>query len=437
MSSEAIGESLSEAETEVLEYGEEGEGGAGGNSEQVHRLVPRAGGRREEAGAHRGGIRGSNGSRRSRSRERSDEMRGGRVRGSAPGGGAARNHHGGGFRITGKQFAITYPRCEVLRDRFDQEFKSRHAGLEEYHSAREDHKDGGKHIHVFVSYRGRKDVSSARYFDITIDGITYHPNIQKCKNRRDWIKYISKGDDSSLSGDCEFNPLLEKLGDRKRLHADWEWSLEYNIQRQLKPIQWPIRLVTEQQTYEMVKPVIGEDGKYVKKRNWWIKAEPNAGKTYWINKTFGGYKIWMPRMGKYPFEGYNGAEIVIYDDREAEVTFAEFSDVCNVWNIVKPIYGEVRFRTQNWPLNAIRCVIVLSNKMIEDVFQGTHLNAMKKRFIQILNPKLKEEDSDTEEEQKQEEHKEQEMKVDEGLSDTERREQAQRGWRPEDFVSDL
>lgn len=151
----------------------------------------------------------------------------------------------------------------------------------------------------------------------------------------------------------------------------------------------------------------------VKQRNWWIVAKPNAGKTRWLNRVFAGKKIYSPRTGPYPFEGYNDAEIVVYDDREG-VDFSEFASVLNTWNIVQPVAGQVRYTTRNWKIGQTRSVIVLSNKTIEDTFSTTDkeldsLNhrRMKKRFMQIVNPVLKDEaesDSDDEQEEKKEDN---------------------------------
>lgn len=307
-----------------------------------------------------------------------------------------RSHKGKGFRVQGKQFCITYPRCEVSREEFDKEFKRRHPRVAQYNSAREQHEDGGYHIHVYVQYATKLDVSDARYFDLTFGSESYHPNVQKCRNKNDWLKYLTKdGDHNIKSSDLEYNPLLEQLGKRRGMYEDHKWSLEHAVQRGLKHVEWPIILNTEEKEYKMEKPVLNEKGDYTKKRNWWIVAKPNAGKTRWLNKTFAGTKIWIPSNDGYPFEGYNDAEIIIYDDRE-DVTFAEFSDILNVWNIVKPVFGKTRYKKQYYTMGAVRSIIVMSNKKIEDVFEGVHLNAMKARFMQIINPKLMDKEDENE-----------------------------------------
>jgi len=109
-------------------------------------------------------------------------------------------------------------------------------------------------------------------------------------------------------------------------------------------------------------------------------------------------------MGKYPFEGYANEDIIIYDDRE-NVSFEEFANVANTWDIVMPVFGEVRFNTQDWKVGHTRNIIVLSNKTIEQCMKEEDWQRMKKRFIQIVNPVLKpleENSSDDEEEKPQE-----------------------------------
>lgn len=305
----------------------------------------------------------------------------------------------GHFRATGKRFALTYPKCPVSRAVFDPAFQLKFRPTELV-TAREKHKDGTYHLHVFVSFLKRKDVRSSRYFDVAFDGITYHPNTQLCRDRSKWLKYLSKGDDHGV-GDLaddglELDPLTAPLGKRKSYHADLMWSEQQRIIRGLKPVSYPIRLECADKSYEMLAP-----DPSVKKRSWWIVAPPNAGKTRWINKTFANTSIYVPRMGKYPFEGYGNQDIIIYDDRKG-VSFEEFSDVLNTWMFLHPVFGEVRFVTQNWRMGHSRNVIVLSNKTIEESMPEEDWVRMKKRFIQIVNPVLlpPEEMSDDEVEEK-------------------------------------
>lgn len=289
------------------------------------------------------------------------------------------------FRLKTKQFAITYPRCEVERSVFDDQFRLAHGPVMEFASAREAHADGGYHLHVYVAYQQAKDVQSARAFDVAIDGVTYHPNIQRCKCRADWLKYISKEHDNGVAevaAWAEYNPLDEKLGERKAKYHDHLWSLQYALQQSLREPAYPIRLECDGITYELSRP-----DPAIKRRSWWIVAPPNAGKTRWVNSTFKGCRIYSPRTGKFPFEGYCDQDIILYDDRGG-VAFEEFASVLNTWDIVQPIAGEIRYITKDWKVGHTRSVIVLSNKTIEEAMEATDVARMRKRFIQIVNPVL-------------------------------------------------
>lgn len=330
-------------------------------------------------------------------------------------GGADTSSHGtrktNGFRISAKMFSLTYPRCDVSRAAFDPVFRGKFKPTE-FASAREPHKGGGHHLHVFVAFSSRRDVQSARYFDVSIDGKTYHPNIQQTRSRESWLGYISKGDDHGVEPAARravgrarkksrqdqelhsFDPKQEPAGKRRGVYEDLVWTERFLEDQGMADVEWPVQLhCTDGKIYEMHRP-----NPATKKRNWWIVAPPNAGKTRWVNKTFARQKVYCPRMGKYPFEGYRDQDIIIYDDRK-EVTFEEFSDVANTWDIRKPVFGEVRFRTQDWKLSHSRNIIVLSNKTIEEAMKEEDHQRMKKRFIQIVNPTLLDPDeiSDAEE----------------------------------------
>lgn len=304
----------------------------------------------------------------------------------------------GTFRIQAKLFSITYPRCNIERTVFDPLFTSKFKPAE-FASAREPHEDGGYHLHVYVAFSKRTDVQSARYFDVAVDGVTYHPNVQRCKSKESWLRYISKGSDhgvGDIGGGAGYDPLSAKLGKRKSNYLDHLWSEQWKQLKSFGPVAYPIKLNCADKSYEMPAP-----DPRIKKRNWWIVAPPNAGKTRWLNRTFARQLIYSPRTGPYPFEGYADQDIIVYDDREG-VTFAEFASVLNTWDIMQPVAGQVRYTTQNWKLGHTRSVIVLSNKTIEDSMPQEDHARMKKRFIQIVNPVLllPGEESDDDEEEK-------------------------------------
>lgn len=292
------------------------------------------------------------------------------------------------FRMQALQFSITYPRCAVEKQRFFRSFLDEFGPLSSLTVCSEKHADGGHHLHVHAVYSQKKDVRSEKYFDVTFDGKKYHPNIQRTLDERSWSKYIRK-DGNFISSDDQHPSkwLLSgrgfKYSSARAEYQDAVFIWQRRQQSKLREVDYPIILrCADGGRYAMERP-----DPAIKKRSWWIVAPPSSGKTRWLNKTFKGQRVYTPRMGKYPYEGVFDEEIIIFDDRK-NVSFEEFSDVLNVWETPHPVFGEVRFFTQDWPLGAARSCIVLSNYTIEESMDSGDHGRMKKRFIQIVNPTL-------------------------------------------------
>lgn len=96
------------------------------------------------------------------------------------------------FRINAKHFAITYSNTEAQNwVEFNIENLCEHLislGAEHVIVSKELHESGDTHFHALVSYKRRKDVRSATYFDFN----NVHPNIQACRNINAWTTYIKK-----------------------------------------------------------------------------------------------------------------------------------------------------------------------------------------------------------------------------------------------------
>lgn len=303
-----------------------------------------------------------------------------------------------GFRVQGKQFSLTYPQCEVSRAEFHLAFQKEFAP-QDIRTAREQHEDKiHHHIHIYAAWDKKKNITSPRHFDVTVNGKLYHPNIQKTKDVNAWLQYISKeGDYEDSMG--EFNILAHPLGKRKAMADDYNYTMQIVRKARDKEIEWPVILKTESgKEYQMDKPDAAN-----KKRSWWIVSPPNSGKSRWINQTFANRKVFVTKTGDYPFETYSGEELIIYDDRDG-TKFEEFSNVLNVYMMETHVYGKARYVNVNWPRaaapakegekaeaddkGAVRSIIVLSNKTIEEQCGAENVERMKKRFTQIIGAKL-------------------------------------------------
>ena len=64
--------------------------------------------------------------------------------------------------------------------------------------AREKHKDGNTHFHIYLEYLSKKDIRNSNYFDFIFD---HHGKYETCKSKVSTIKYITKEMDYFLIGD--------------------------------------------------------------------------------------------------------------------------------------------------------------------------------------------------------------------------------------------
>lgn len=348
-------------------------------------------------------------------------------RASAESAGGSANAHW--KRVQWKGVALTYARCAFGREEFESELR-RLFQPARIAVARELHKDGYPHLHVWLEYEKPIDMRKPWHFDVCVGDKRWHPNIARCYNAAGWLRYCSKGEDQSASAAAAgmptndpraylasgggFNPLSLKLGKRKDAWNDHQFSLQWARSAIATPIPWPLIIPRKNgEPYHMGIPRAD-----LKQRSVWICAPPSSGKTRWSQSLLAGCAVYTTRSGDYGFEGYNGESLILYDDRSG-VHFDEFSAVLNVWQLKTPVYGKVRYVTQFWPLppepGAIRSCMVLSNFTIEEYVprcwpKGTEphvieldIRRMKKRFVQITDPDftaIVQPESDDEQEQK-------------------------------------
>jgi len=99
------------------------------------------------------------------------------------------------FRIRSKELFLTYPQSgglelQDLINKLDNVLNT--YTLKDYILSKELHEDGNPHIHVYLKTIKRVDIINPRYFDIELNGVTFHPNVQPAKKAGNVIKYILK-----------------------------------------------------------------------------------------------------------------------------------------------------------------------------------------------------------------------------------------------------
>lgn len=94
------------------------------------------------------------------------------------------------FRINGKKLFLTYSQCDLDKERVLTWFHNNFP-IKDYIIAQEMHKDGGRHLHVYISTEGKFNITNARRCDI--DG--FHPNMEGVKSASAVQRYCKKEGD--------------------------------------------------------------------------------------------------------------------------------------------------------------------------------------------------------------------------------------------------
>lgn len=124
------------------------------------------------------------------------------------------------FRLQSTRVFITFPQCEttpeVALERIKKSTKTNNCKAV---IAQEDHKDGNKHLHIFIESTKAFNVRDATYFDF-IGG--KHGDCQKVKCKEAVLKYITK-ENNWISHEIDVLKVLQEWAaklDKKRKRED-------------------------------------------------------------------------------------------------------------------------------------------------------------------------------------------------------------------------
>lgn len=262
-----------------------------------------------------------------------------------------------GFRVNAKRFFVTYPQCDITPANLLGHFKT--LGLvTRYVIGQEEHKDGGKHLHAVVEYAQKMNIKDSRFFDMN----GFHPNFQGVKNWSQSSAYCKK--DGNYIEEVSFDDSTPD-NYRKRKADMKAWSND-KAAKARTDVVWPIALPDGSTHHPLGK-----------KRHLWIVGPADSGKSTWAMNTFDGMKVFLRSPTKYPFEGYQGEEVIIYDD--IYPTQEEWLNVSMThWNNMH-VFGDTRYEQVVWPNKKDLTMIVLSNILPN----YNNVEAFNARFIVI------------------------------------------------------
>lgn len=116
------------------------------------------------------------------------------------------------WRISTKNIFLTYPRCDLPAQEVLDTLVERLTDFTPHiRVSREEHNDGGFHLHAFCRLERKFDSRRQNFFDIG----AHHPNIQSIRNLQATFDYVSKDGDFVDFGE----PTPEKIDKWKKIHS--------------------------------------------------------------------------------------------------------------------------------------------------------------------------------------------------------------------------
>jgi len=290
------------------------------------------------------------------------------------------------FRFCARSAFLTYPRCPVLPGEYRRSTSFNWELVKCAFAKQEKHLDGTLHLHVYLRFVKKLDISNCRYFDATVqpEGDApldrYHPNIRNERGKGSIVRvweYLCKNGGvppTDLVGTTELYPTSKNF--RKEYGDRITW-LNYHATSHQPPPEYPLTLPDGS---SMDRPTGAN-----KKRHLWIWGPPNSGKTRWLERHIYRFRNYQIADAKYPFDNYTTEEIVVWDDIPPKAQI--LLNLCNYSEHPRPVPGETRYHRRNIPGGTVIVAIVCVNMSIELVYNNDResmlIDALNKRFTQI------------------------------------------------------
>jgi len=260
------------------------------------------------------------------------------------------------YQFRGKRFFLTYSRCDIdktiLKDHILERFQSELKNVEQWVVCQEQHQDGGKHLHVFVSLA---DTFRAKMASNWLDIEGHHPNIEHVRSYKKCLAYVVKDGDYISNFNIKVPNISKKdLGDKLIKGENLIQLVEKHPELLVgyKRIKEDLSMfMQDRKKAEAIDRTCGI----------WIAGPSGVGKSTIATTKFGNY--YFKDKSKW-WDGYNGEESVICED--VDTTWRDIIPFFKIWADRYPFRGEVKgssifIRPKRF--------IVTSNKSISELFE--------------------------------------------------------------------
>lgn len=209
------------------------------------------------------------------------------------------------FRAQGKNFFLTYPKCDMSKQDAAENLQHKLA-LDYLLIAREMHQDGTPHLHALLRAKKKANIKNASFFDLAF----FHGNYQTARDTDAVKEYIEKSDKEPLEiGVYESNKQSEV---QKRALANKQILTEPlpKLVDKGEISIYSYKLLRESvMLYNLDKLEVPE---YMPKKCYWIYGKTGIGKSRWVRTKFPGQFYEKPQ-NKW-WDGYTGQKVVLLDD---------------------------------------------------------------------------------------------------------------------------
>lgn len=242
----------------------------------------------------------------------------------------------------------------------------------------EQHANGVWHFHALAwcntKFGGTSGTKRQDFFDLDCPHCDkHHPNIQprpaKKKtntNQTAWetskYEYILKADLDPLLSKAFLNPFMKNSKNYTKNVQDHENWLKDLTSRKLKEVEdfkMPFNPNNRWATEVTIKKSPDRRALII------IHGEPGCGKTKWAQTEFMGKRIFCRNRNNYPYEGYKGENVILWDDLQYDSKYDYATEIINCLNYYtagqQHVEGATRYYKVYWPLKQQRYIIWLMN----------------------------------------------------------------------------
>jgi hypothetical protein len=290
------------------------------------------------------------------------------------------------FRLQAKGWFLTYPKCTMSKEDALASLKAKKT-YDQIVVSRELHLDGTPHLHVYIKYATKFDLTNERFFDLG----SFHPNIQVAKSLKAVLEYIKKDGDYIEEG-IDFALAVEAMESHKaylgKRFLDGEDPTVIVAQNPLlfftlDKIERCLDIWKKWQTPQLPRCtgfIPNSFGHILtvsasKDRHYWFwSSSPNKGKTTFLRSIQSQYpSLWYNKAEKYQSPSLFAQFVLLDEYSIGHLTVTQLNEMCD-GTYQYPVKGSSPFALPT------SIVLVCGNRSPMDIYEHKHHDLIKARF---------------------------------------------------------